>query len=55
MTVVAAASRDYLVLVHSGSWVAAALEGLLQSGLINSDGNLQLLVVINDSILAKIR
>lgn len=53
MTLVAAASRDYLVLVHSGSWVAAALEGLLLSGLINSDG--KLLVVINDSILAKIR
>lgn len=53
MTLVAAASRDYLVLVHSGNWVAAALEGLLLSGLINSDG--KLLVVINDSILAKIR
>jgi len=37
MTVVAAASRAYPVSVHSGSWVAAALEGLLLSGWINSD------------------
>jgi len=37
MTVVAAASRVYPVLVHSGSWVAAALEGLLLSGSINSE------------------